>query len=174
MKKNLLLLVASLALGFNTAVAQDEKPKTDAPSQEALEAKFQKMLTKAFLSGRWSPIDNAELGQEKKEDKYEIVSASKIKDDQWVINAKMRYGKNEMVLPITVQVKWSGDTPVIIVNNLSMGGGRSYSARVLFYDGTYAGSWNSSTGYGGVLYGTVDHESKPAPKPEEPKKPDQK
>lgn len=166
----MLLLVASLAIGLNPVVAQDEKPKAETPSQEVLEAKFQKLLSNAVLSGRWSPIDSAGLGPEKKEDKYEIVSASKIKDDQWVVNAKMRYGKNEMVLPIKVQVKWSGDTPVLIVSNLSMGGDKSYSARVLFHDGTYAGSWNSSTGYGGVIYGTVER----AGKTEEPKKPDQK
>ena len=157
----LLTVVAALLLAGNL-VAQEKKSEAAAtekatPTAADLEAKFKTLLTNAALSGRWSPVENGQLGQEKKEDKYEIVSATKVKDDQWLISARMKYGKNEMVVPIPVQVKWSGETPVIIVNNLSMGGGRSYSARVLFYDGTYSGSWNSSAGYGGVLYGTVDH-----------------
>jgi hypothetical protein len=147
--------------------AQEQKSsesadKQKAPSQEELEAKFKTMLTKAFLSGRWSPVENGVLGAEKKEDKYEIVSASKVNGDQWVVKAKMKYGQNEVVIPIPVTVKWSGETPMLIVNNLSMGRDRSYSARVLFFDGTYSGSWNSSAGYGGVLYGTVEHDSPPA------------
>src|SRR5262249_49054530 len=147
-----------------------QKPKA---TQEELEARFKALLTKAYLSGRWSPIENGKLGPEKQEDKYEIVSAGKVKDDQWVISAKMRYGKNEMTIPVPVQVKWSGETPMIVVNNLNMGPNRNYSARVLFFDGTYSGSWNSSSGYGGVLYGTVDH-GDASPKAETPKKPEQK
>jgi hypothetical protein len=188
MKMKLILVVVSLGLMCGAVNAQDEKKapggegaskgKAEAakgdkavgtPSQEELEARFKTMLTKAVLTGRWSPIENARLGPEKDEDKYEIVSAGKVSGDQWVINARMRYGKNEMVLPISVQVKWSGETPMIIVNNLSMGGNKSYSARVLFFDGTYSGSWNSSAGYGGVLYGTVDHID-PYPKPDGAKK----
>jgi hypothetical protein len=175
MKKT--LLAAGLCLGLlgSFAHAQDEKKSAPAeakpapaPTQEQLEAKFQKMLTKAYLRGRWSPVDAAGLGPEKQEDKYEIISAAKVKDDQWVINAKMKYGKNEFVMPVPVRVKWSGETPMLIVDKLSMGPDRSYSARVLFFDGMYSGSWNSASGYGGVLYGVVDHEA-PAAKTEEKK-----
>jgi len=163
MKIPRILVGAAIALACFSVTAQDTKPaephpKTEAPSQEALEAKFKAMLTKATLSGRWSPVDNAQLGPEKKEDRYEIISAGKVKDDQWIINAKMRYGKSEMVLPVPVRVRWAGETAVIIVDGLNLGPDHNYSARVLFFDGMYSGSWNSSTGYGGVLYGTVEHD----------------
>jgi hypothetical protein len=174
--KTLLIAVATLGLvGLAAVQAQDAKPAESAEkpkvSQEELEGRFQRMLTKAVLNGRWAPIDNMELGPEKKGDKYEIVSAGKVKGDQWVVNAKMRYGKNEFVMPVPVQVKWSGETPMLIVDNLSMGGDKKYSARVLFFEGTYSGSWSSSAGYGGVIYGMV--ERAPIAQTEE-KKSDQK
>jgi len=156
------------------AAATAEKPKTDLPSQEELEARFKTLLTKATLSGRWSPINNAQLGPEKKEDKYSIVSAAKIGGDQWIIRARMHYGQNEMVVPVPVLVKWSGDTPVIIVNNFSMGGNQSYTARVLFFEESYAGTWMGSAGYGGLLYGSITHDTDSAPAPNEPKTDGQK
>jgi hypothetical protein len=156
------------------AAAAAAKPKAVQPSQEELEASFKTLLTKATLSGRWSPINNAQLGAEKKDNKYSIVSATKISGDQWVIRARMHYGQNEMVVPVPVQVKWSGDTPVIIVNNFSVGGNQSYTARVLFFEDSYAGSWMGSGGYGGLLYGSITHETDSAPKPNEPKTDGQK
>lgn len=131
-------------------------------SQDELEAGFKALLSKATLSGRWCSVDNGQLGPEKKGDSYSIASASKTGGHQWVIHARMRYGEREMVLPVPVQVKWSGDTPVLIVNDLSTGGERRYSARVLFFGNTYAGTWSSSGGQGGLLYGTITHDPQPS------------
>jgi hypothetical protein len=156
----------NLAPAQNAAAPNSKSPPA---SQEELEAKFKAMLTKATLSGRWSPIENGKVGPEKGGDNYSIVGANKIEGDRWVVNARMKYGQNEMVIPVPVQVKWSGDTAVIIVNDLSMGGNRSYTARVLFYDDTYAGTWTANGGNGGLLYGTISRESDSAPKPQVPK-----
>jgi len=126
-------------------------------SLEELEAKFKAMLTKATLSGRWSPTKDGELGQGK-EDKYTIVGVAKVNGDSWVVNAKMKYGEREFVLPIPVKVKWAGDTPVVIVDHLQMPGGRnSYTARVLFYEHTYAGTWSGGE-HGGLLSGIITNE----------------
>src|SRR5690349_21634485 len=46
-------------------------------SQEELETKFKATLTDATMSGRWCSINKGKLGPEK-EDKYTIVSISKI------------------------------------------------------------------------------------------------
>ncbi len=136
------------------APATDSKPKL---SQEELEAKFKAMLTKATLSGRWAPIRNGTLGEEK-EDKYGIVSVGKVNGDSWVVNAKMKYGGREFVAPFPVKVRWAGDTAVLIVDNLQMPGGQnSYSARVMFFDNTYAGTW-SGGGHGGMLSGLITQE----------------
>lgn len=140
----------------NAATAPKEAAKATV-SQEELEAKFKELLTNATLSGRWAPIKNGALGEEK-EDKYAIVSVGKVNGDSWVVNARMRYGGREFVAPFPVKVRWAGDTAVLIVDNLQMPGGQnSYSARVMFYDKTYAGTW-SGGGHGGMLSGLITNE----------------
>ena len=161
-------VVIGWLLAQNASMAEDAKEKAAAapakeaskpiPSQEELEARFKTLLTKATLSGRWAPIKNGTLGEEK-EDKYGIVSVGKVSGDSWVVNAKMKYGGREFVAPLPVKVRWAGDTAVLIVDNLQMPGGQnSYSARVMFYENTYAGTW-SGGGHGGMLTGLITNET---------------
>jgi hypothetical protein len=106
------------------------------------------------MSGRWIPVKDGVLGAEK-EDKYAIVSVEKVSGNDWVINARMRNN----VLPVPVKVMWAGDTAVIIVDNLQIPGagnygGTAYSARVLIYENTYAGTWSGGD-HGGLLSGLI-------------------
>ena len=143
-----------------------KKPGSKAPNpdQEQLEATFKATLTKATLSGRWCAVlpdgkkseGRLKLSPEK-EDKYTIVGVSKLKGDSWLIRARIQYGKVDVVAPIPIQVKWAGDTPVIIVDKMSMPGGGTYSARVVVYENTYAGTW-SGPDHGGLLNGVINHE----------------
>ena len=167
MTKTFLALAFALSITMS-ASAQEVKPSsgsspskaktaaaaTPAPSPEELEATFKNMLTNATLSGRWAPIKDGTLGAEK-EDTYYIVSVGKINGDSWVVNARIKYNNREFVAPLPVKVKWAGDTPVLIVDNLAMPGGtRSYSARVMFYEGAYSGTWSGGD-HGGMLYGVI-------------------
>jgi hypothetical protein len=138
--------------------AQKETPASKPSlSQEELEAKFKALLTKATLSGHWSPIKEGTVGEEK-EDKYYIVSAGKVSGDSWVVNARIKHGDREFVAPLPVKVKWAGDTPVLTVDNLQLPGGRTaYSARVLFFGQTYAGTWSGGD-HGGLLSGIISNE----------------
>src|SRR3954447_3250867 len=88
--------------------AQPAKGADPAVSRQELETKFKATLTEATMSGRWCSINKGKLGPEK-EDKYTIVSISKVQGDSWVIRARIQYGKVDMVAPIPVQVKWAGD-----------------------------------------------------------------
>jgi hypothetical protein len=56
-----------------------------------------------------------------------------------------------------VEVKWAGDTAVIIVDKLQYPGGGTYSARVLFYEHTYAGTWSGGD-HGGLMSGVITNE----------------
>jgi hypothetical protein len=119
-----------------------------------LEAKFKAAMTDVIMSGRWVPVKNGALGAEK-EDKYAIVSVEKVSGSDWVINARFR----NVVMPIPVKIMWAGDTAVIIVDNLQMPGagnygGTAYSARVMIYENTYAGSWSGGD-HGGLLSGLI-------------------
>jgi hypothetical protein len=168
-----ILVIAAVSLGFsNAAFAQDAKKSNapdkskDAPavaspdqpksSQDELEATFKATLTKATLAGRWCSIKEGKLSPEK-DDKYTILGVTKLLGDRWLINARIQYGQINVVAPIPVQVKWAGDTPVIIVDKIGIPGGGTYSARVLIYEKTYAGTWTGGD-HGGLLNGVITNE----------------
>jgi len=140
-----------------------EKPKVaDAASgqspanpQEA-EAKFKALLANATMSGRWCMVKDGHLGEDK-EDSYVIASVQKLEGDSWVINAHIKYGDHDFVAPIPVKVKWAGDTPILMVDKFAVPGGGTYSARVMFYENTYSGTWTAGT-HGGLLHGTVSNQ----------------
>jgi hypothetical protein len=155
------ILVALSQHGLLAQAAPDSPaPKQPAPkpvpSQEELEAQFKATLTSATFKGRWCSIKDGQLGPEK-EDKYSIRSVTKIGGDMWLIRARVQYGKNDFVAPIPVQVKWAGDTPVITLDKVSVGGSGEYSARVLVYNRTYAGTWSGGD-HGGLLNGVISAE----------------
>jgi hypothetical protein len=178
MKTSLLLLFLLL----QGSIAQDQKPGADQsadktkpgepvasprpqPSTEELEAKFIATLTRATMAGRWTSIKDGVLGSEK-EDKYTIIGVTKTGGDNWVIKARIQYNKRDIIAPIPLKVKWAGDTPVIIVNNIPVPGGGVFSARVLIYEHTYAGTWTGGD-HGGLLSGLITNEAED--KPAEPK-----
>ncbi|HMC27673.1 MAG TPA: hypothetical protein VKM56_07745 [Verrucomicrobiae bacterium] len=162
-----ILLLLCVAIASEVRPAENEpaseapKPK---PDQDQLEATFKTTLTKATLSGRWCSVlpdgkkseGRLKLSPEK-EDKYTIVGVSKLKGDSWLIRARIQYGKVDVVAPIPIEVKWAGDTPVIVVDKMTMPGGGTYSARVMIYENTYAGTWSGGD-HGGLLNGVINHE----------------
>ena len=165
-------VVTLLAVAGQAARAQDSKPaapdkaqpadaKPSTPAkpkltQEELEAKFKATMTKATLSGRWCGIKDGKLTPEK-EDKYTIVGVTKLGGEMWIINARIQYGEKDFVAPIPVLVKWAGDTPVITLDNVGIPGGNTYSARVLIYNKTYAGTWSGGD-HAGLLNGIITNE----------------
>ena len=55
-----------------------------------------------------------------------------------------------MALP----VKWAGDTPMISLTTFAVPGFGSFTARVLIYNGAYAGTWGDAQ-HGGKLFGKI-------------------
>lgn len=173
MKMTLAIMIAVVSLAFRPdARAQEakksgatEKPKEaptqtspskPQPSQDELEATFKATLTKATFTGRWCSIKDGKLSPEKDE-KYTINGVTKLGGDVWLITARIQYGKTDIVAPIPVQVKWAGDTPVIIVDKFGLPGSGTYSARVLIYEKTYAGTWSGGD-HGGLLNGLITNQ----------------
>ena len=144
---------SDIAATATAAPATPEKPK---PSPAELESRFKATLTRATLSGRWCGIQAGQLGPDK-EDKYTILGVTKLAPESWLISARIQYGKVDIVAPIPVQVKWAGDTPVITLDNVGIPGGNSYSARVLIYEKTYAGTWSGGD-HAGLLHGVITNE----------------
>jgi hypothetical protein len=155
MKPCLTLVLAVLGLLIGSALRGEDTP---VPSAEELEAQFKATMTAATMTGRWCPLKDGVLGAEK-DDKYSIVSVEKVSGSSWTINARMKHGQQEFVIPIPVQVKWAGDTAVMIVDHMKLPGGNAYegsaySARVLIHAGTYAGTWSGGD-HGGLLNGVI-------------------
>lgn len=146
-------LITSAPLSFAQDAAQPAVAAKPKATQEELEAKFKATLTKAVMSGRWCSLKDGEMGPEK-EDKYTIQSVGKVSGDDWVINTRIQYGKRDVVAPIPIKVKWAGDTAVIIVDNVPVPGGGNYTARVMVYGNTYAGTWSGGN-HGGLLNGVI-------------------
>ena len=99
---------------------------------------------------------------ETQEDRYVIKSVTKLAGDVWLINARVQYGQVDFVAPIPVKVKWAGDTPVIVVDNVGVPGGRKYSARVVVFNNTYAGTWSGGERRG-LLNGVITHDLQTEP-----------
>ena len=151
------LMFAGLVMLAAAPLLAQEAGKAASPTAEQ-EAKFIATLTNATLKGRWCGFKDGQLGPEK-EDAYNVVSVTKLEGDKWQIVARLAYGGKSMDLPIPAQVKWAGDTPVLVLDNITMGGARAYSARVMIYEKTYAGWW-SAQDHGGLLNGLITNEAK--------------
>jgi hypothetical protein len=105
-------------------------------------------------------------------ERYEINGATKIRDDNWLIHARIVYGEIDVVVPVPVRMNWAGDTPVLSVTNLAIPlVGEQFTARLLFYDGRYAGTWAHGK-VGGHMMGKIEKTG--TDKPAEESTPDEK
>ena len=132
------------------------KPDSKAakPSQEELEKKFTEQLSGATLVGSFT-IDGHDGT---KPDRYRVVSAKKIKNNDWVFTAKMKLGETEADVPIPIKVYWADDTPVMSLTDLTIPGVGTFTSRVMFYGDRYAGTWQHGD-HGGTFFGLIE----PAP-----------
>lgn len=156
MKTSLFLSVLLSACAISDSRAQEKSPaapEAKGPNVEDLEAAFTQTLANVLFQGRWCVVDKGVMGESKPE-QYEIVGVMKTGGDRWVINARIQYGKVNVVAPVPVQVKWAGDTPVIIVDKFAMPGAGTYSARVMIFENTYSGTWTAGD-HGGLLHGLI-------------------
>jgi hypothetical protein len=117
------------------------------------ESRFEQMMNGAVLVGH-STLDGKDglSGEER----YSIDHVSKVGGDVWMFQARMKLEGHEIPVPIPVNIKWAGDTPVIEVTDMAIPGMGSYTARVVLYRDRYAGTW-SGKNHGGQLFGAIVH-----------------
>ena len=144
------ILIPLVFLGLNLFAAE---PAAPALQKEELERNFKEMLSGSTFKGRWCLVRDGELTEER-EETYTIQGATKSGQDVWLIYARIQYGGKDVSVPVPVQVKWAGDTAVITLDNVSLPGLGTYSARVLVYNKTYAGTWSAGD-HGGMLHGII-------------------
>lgn len=124
---------------------------TSAPRQE-LEKQFTETMTGAVLEGSFT-VDGRESAAPRKE-KYTIESVQKLAGGIWTINARIQYGGHDVTVPVPVRIEWAGDTPVISLTDVEVPGLGTFTARVLFYRGRYAGTWQHGE-TGGSQFGRI-------------------
>ena len=178
--------MATLALGFaalvaaSSAMAQQPAPGGPAPSpptaavaplpseeQAALEKSFAEMLSGATLGGSFTSTGAGRDPTKLSREKYTIGQVRKIAGNIWLIPARIQYGEHDVTLPVTVPIRWAGDTPVIVVDNVGLPGFGTVSARVMFFADHYAGYWKHGD-HGGHLFGIISREGKPVESSDRP------
>ncbi|MBI1345299.1 hypothetical protein GC163_03335 [bacterium] len=117
----------------------------------ALEKAFAEKLTKATLVGNFSVVGK----ENNRPERYEIDSAEKLEEDNWLITARIKYGQNDVKVPIAVKVYWADDTPIISLTNITIPGLGTFTSRVMFYGDRYAGTWQHDA-VGGHLWGVIE------------------
>jgi hypothetical protein len=134
----LLFLVSALA---------QEGPAALTPAEK----EFQESMSGVNLKGHYARQNGAGLS----DDTYTIERVSKVKGDLWRFEARVQYGGRDLKMPIEMQVKWAGDTPVITMTDMPVAGMGSFTVRIVVYKGQYAGTWSSSKGHGGTMFGNI-------------------
>lgn len=118
----------------------------------SLEQDFERTMTGATLVGKFSAGSSDKLA----EDRYTISKVTRMPGDVWLIHTRIQYGGNDYTVPVPVKVLWAGDTPVISLTDVTIPGHGTFTARVLIYRDQYAGTWSSSKGHGGQMFGRIE------------------
>jgi hypothetical protein len=152
-------LASAFALAWPASLQAAEPPAVAEPApakpldKAALEKQFTELLSGCTLVGHYT--EGAEKNEH--EDHYSITKISKLKDDLWLFNARIEVEGHDVTLPIPIRVLWAGDTPVITLDELTIPGLGTFSARVLFHGHQYAGVWSHGD-EGGQMAGRIEHE----------------
>jgi hypothetical protein len=135
-------------------VAAQPKPETSsAPDRRELEKKFQESLSGATLVGSYTVVGQTE-NKPPKAERYTIVRVGRL-GELWLLHARIQYGDKDVTVPIPLRVEWAGDTPVITMTDQTIPGLGTFTARVMFYRGQYAGTWQHDA-VRGQMFGVIE------------------
>lgn len=172
------LVVGMLALAMfvsqSLTVRADDKPSAEKPAEKqldkaALEKQFEETMSGATLIGTFTV--RGQTDKKLNEEKYTIESVKKVGEDKFLFKSRIQYGTHDLTVPLTLDVKWAGDTPVITLTDMPVPGFGTFTCRVLVFRKEYAGTWDGGD-HGGHLFGRIvpkgeSAEAKAADKPAE-------
>ena len=148
-----LLVVPSVREASAQEPATPKKGQSDAPARAELEKQFSERMANSVLVGQFT-VDGKENTNPKPE-RYEIESVTKTTGDYWTFLARIKYGKTDAKVPITVKVLWAGDTPMVSLTDFTIPGMGTFTSRVIFYEDRYAGTWQHGQ-VGGHMFGKIE------------------
>lgn len=145
------LLMTLLLISVPQPVVADDSVSKE---QEELFKLFEQKLSGVKLVGRFT-ILGKEDGPLPKEE-YTIKSVKKLPEgDYWLFDTRVKYGDKDSSLPLPLEVKWAGTTPVITLTDFTIPGMGTFSSRVVIYKNKYSGTWTHGK-VGGHLFGVIE------------------
>lgn len=126
-------------------------PAPPAPaSLSPAEQRFQDSLTNVTLTGYFTNGDGGEL----KQDRYIIDKVSKATGKLWRFDVRIPMNGRLTAIALPIPIEWAGDTAVVTLTDNPVPGMGRFSARVLFYGDSYAGTWSGGD-HGGKMFGAI-------------------
>lgn len=138
-----------------------DQPSIEPPDESTLAAaspspELIEQLQRAISNTQWTgSFTRTGSDAAPKKESYEIIDATHQSGDQWLLRARIAYGDRDVTVPIPLEIKWAGRTPVITVDNLTIPPLGTFDARVLIRKGSYAGTWAHGE-KGGHLFGKYE------------------
>jgi len=159
-----MVLFFSILVGPNLLLAQQSTP---VDQQKELIDKLSKAISNTKWTGSFTVTGNE---ANPKTESYEIKDAQYQGGDKWLLTARIAYGDRDVTVPIPLEIKWAGRTPVITVDKLTIPPLGTFDARVLMRRGSYAGTWAHGD-KGGHLFGKYEKVEQPEPSSSDEKSP---
>jgi len=141
-------LFLAFVIGITATATYAKEPPAE---MSDLEKEFAASLSGAELVG-YSTRDDKDVGK-MTPDRYTLQEVVKVDAKHWRIKAGFKVGEVVLVFPLLLEVQWAGDTPVITLTDFAIGPLGTFTARVLFYRGRYAGTWSHGAKDGGNAAG---------------------
>src|SRR5688572_1827484 len=115
MKRALLLIVlAAVALVIFVLMRQPQSP-----SEAERNRAFTESMSGVTLVGYSTRLNREGLSRE---ERYRIDGVTHLAGDNWLFRTRLNYSDREIPVPIPLNVRWAGDTPVITMTDLSIPG----------------------------------------------------
>jgi hypothetical protein len=160
------LLGGSLSIWAEEPAAPTKNETAAVPADAARFATLAEKLSGSAFEGHFST--DSKPG-EFKQDRYELQSVSKLPTgDLWLFKTRIRYGDHDVTVPLPITIKWVDQTPMIVVDSLSIPGLGVFDARVVIAGDRYAGTWQHGD-VGGHLFGRITRPATPAKPASDPK-----
>jgi len=145
----------ALSPSFHSAVMAQEEDTAKESSREQRLAKYLdgvKLIGKFTMDG----IESDEKTGDGITEEYTISKCEKLpEDDMYRMTARIKYGDIDSELPLSIKILWSGDTPVITLDNFWIPGMGTFGARILIHADRYAGTWQHDA-VGGHMFGRIE------------------
>lgn len=149
------LTAAAVIFASGSAWAQSFLGGSDGTSAE-LEKRyeqFEQRMSGAVLEGRFTIVGKPD--EKPAPEQYTIKSVKKLPTgDYWLFQANIKYGDQDLTIPIPIEVKWAGNTPVITLSDTTIPGLGTFGAHVVIDRDKYAGTWSHDDA-GGHMFGII-------------------